>query len=116
MDQGRDVVERTHRFKPSGDSAFYEHTIVTCWSTSNEKMKLEKEYPMPILLDLMMFLDIEGESTTDTSPNLKSLTQPLNLVETVGILLKYSLLQWITITIHFLSIKLNDAVIYEQMS
>ena len=125
MQQGRDVVERMHRFKPSGDSAFYEHTIATCWNISKEKMKHEKKSHALVLLDLMMFMDNQGlpEETfsllgniPDTLPELKSLTQPLNLVEAVAILLNYSLLQMDddhkTFTIH----PMIHAAIYERMS
>ena len=125
MEQGRDVVEKMHRFKPSGDSAFYEHTIATCWNISREKMKHERNYHALVLLDLLMFLDNQGlpektfsllESIPDTLPDLKSLTQPLNLVGAVGILFKYSLLQvdhdHNTFSIH----PMIHAAIYEQMS
>ena len=125
MDQGRDVVAAMHRFKPSGDSAFYEHTIATCWNISKEKMKHENKSHALVLLDLMMFLDNQGlpeetfsllGSIPDTLPELKSLTQPVNLVGAVGVLLNYSLVQMDhehkTFSIH----PMIHAAIYEQMS
>ena len=125
MYQGRDVVERMHRFKPSGDSSFYEHTIATCWNISKEKMKDEKKPHALVLLDLMMFLDNQGlpEQTfsmlgdiPDSLPDLKELTQPYNLVGAIGTLLRYSLLQkdhdLDTFSIH----PMIHAAIYEGMS
>lgn len=105
MYQDRDVVERMHRmhrFKPSGDSSFYEHTIATCWNISKEKMKDDKKSHALVLLDLMMFLDNQGlpEQTfsllgdvPESLPDLRDLTQPYNLVGAIGTLLRYSLLQ-----------------------
>lgn len=125
MCQGRDVVERMHRYKPSGDSSFYEHTISTCWNISKEKLKDEKKTHALVLLDLMMFLDNQGlpEQTfsllgniPDTFPGLKDLTRPLNLVGAIGTLLRYSLLQkdhdLNTFSIH----PMIHAAIYEGMS
>ena len=125
MDQSRDVVEKMHKFKPSGDSSFYEHTIATCWNISKEKMKNEKKSHALVLLDLMMFMDNQGlpEQTfsllgnvPDSLPDLKDLTQPFNLVEAIGVLLRYSLLQkdhnLDTFSIH----PMIHAAIYEGMS
>lgn len=125
MYQGRDVVERLHRFKPSGDSSFYEHTIATCWNISKEKMKDEKNPHALVLLDLMMFLDNQGlpEQTfsmlgdiPDSLPDLKELTQSYNLFGATGTLLRYSLLQkdhdLDTYSIH----PMIHAAIYEGMS
>lgn len=125
MCQGRDVVERMHRYKPSGDSSFYEHTISTCWKISKEKLKDEKKTHALVLLDMMMFLDSQGlpeqsfsllGDIPDNLPGLKDLTRPLNLVGAIGTLLKYSLLQkdhdLSTFSIH----PMIHAAIYEGMS
>lgn len=125
MCQGRDIMERMHRYKPSGDCSFYEHTISTCWNISKEKFKDEKNTHALVLLDLMMFLDNQGlpEQTfkllgdiPDTLPGLKDLIRPFNLSEAIGTLLNYSLLQkdhdLKTFSIH----PMIHAAIYEGMS
>ena len=125
MHQSKDVVERMHRFKPSGDSSFYEHTIATCWNISKEKMKDERKTHALVLLDLMMFLDNQSlpEQTFSlvgdvpaSLPDLRDLTQPYNLVGAIGILLRYSLLQkdhdLKTVSIH----PMIHAAIYEGMT
>ncbi len=125
MHQNSDVVGKMHRFKPSGDSSFYEHTIATCWNISKEKMKDEKKSHALVLLDLMMFLDNQSlpkqtftllGDVPDSLPNLKALIQPYNLVEAMGSLLRCSLLQedhnLDTVSIH----PMIHAAIYEGMS
>ena len=125
MRQGRDVVETMHRFRPTGNSSFYEHTISTCWNISKKKLRAEEKTHALVLLDLMMFLDNQGlpEQTfsllgdiPDTLPGLKELTEPFNLVGAIGTLLRYSLLQidhgHNTFSIH----PMIHAAIYEGMS
>lgn len=125
MYQSRDVEEKMHSFKPSGDSSFYEHTVATCWNISKEKMKDEKKSHALVLLDLMMFLDNRGlpeqtfsllDDVPESLPDLRDLTQPYNLIEAIGTLLRYSLLQkdhnLSTFSIH----PMVHAAIYEGMS
>ena len=125
MHQGRDTLEKIHKFRPSGDSSFYKHTVATCWNISKEKLKDQKKIHALVLLDLMMFLDNQGlpEPTfgllgdiPNTLTDLKSLIQPHCLYEAFGTLLRYSLLQkdseLNTFSIH----PMVHAAIYEQMS
>ena len=102
MHQGRDTVESIHKFRPSGDSTFYKHTVATCWNISKEKMKDQNKRHALVLLDLLMFLDNQGlpvqtfgllGDLANTLPDLKRLIQPLNLFEAFGTLRRYSLLQ-----------------------
>ena len=124
MDQGTDTVEKMHRFRPSGDSSFYKHTIATCWNISKEKMKDQNKIHALVLLDLIMFLDNQGlpEQTfgllgdiPNTLPGLKSLIQPYNLIEAFGTLRRYSLLQKDTDSNSFSIHPMVHAAIYEQM-
>ena len=125
MHQGRDTVEKMHRFQPSGDSSFYKYTVATCWNISKEKMKDQNKTHALVLLDLIMFLDNQGlpEKTfgllgdiPNTLSALKSLIQPYNLYEAFGTLRKHSLLQkdpeLNTFSVH----PMIHAAIYENMS
>lgn len=102
MHQSSDVVEKIHRFKPSGDSSFYEHTVSICWSIWKKKMKDEKKSHALVLLDSMMSLDNQGlpaqtfsklGDVPESLHEVKALTQPYSLVETMGTLLRCSLLR-----------------------